>query len=160
MHSANTLTGCTKSSALIPSVAHRNVSLDGIARSAMGVFRSGRAFLDLLATERKGKPSAWSKEKQQKADPRESTRMNSPDDLQSARLCCGWGFSALFRSARASGNACRGRRAAAYILVTERVRGKAAPRRLSGALLFRPFSWAKARKRAGERGTLWVWVSI
>ena len=87
------------------------------------------------------------------ADPREFTRMNPPDDLLSARLWCR-GFSARVRLARKSGNACKGIRATALVISTKAVRGKAAPRRMSGALLFGPFSCGETRKRAREKGNL------
>ena len=38
------------------------------------------------------------------------------------------------------------------VLTREMIRGKGAPRRLSGALLFRPFSWAKQEKGQGNGG--------
>ena len=45
-----------------------------------------------------------------------------------------------------------GRRSLVSFLTREAIRGKAAPRRLSGALLFRPFSWAKQEKGQGNGG--------
>ena len=43
-------------------------------------------------------------------------------------------------------------RPSTQVFAPEAIRGKAAPRRLSGALLFRPFSWAMQEKGQGNRG--------
>ncbi len=65
---------------------------------------------------------------------------------------CGRGFSTLIRPALLPGQSEEARRARQSKSSHEAIRGKAAPRRLSGALLFRPFSWAMQEKGQGNRG--------
>ena len=55
-----------------------------------------------------------------------------PRAVHSSAWRCGRGFSARVRPATSSGNACNGFRATSPGVSTEAVRGKAAPRRLSG----------------------------
>ncbi len=59
---------------------------------------------------------------------------------------CVGGFSALFRPAPWFRNGWKGQRAPKRVDTVEGFRGKAAPRRLSGAVLFGPFSWAYKKK--------------
>ena len=96
------------------------------------------------------------KDKRQKAK-----RRNHSDSLRQSWLEClsparwwGRGFSARVRSARKSGNACKGFRATAHLLSTEAIRGKTGPAP-SGAVLFGPFSWAYKKKDEGKKKVDW-----
>ena len=62
------------------------------------------------------------------------------------------GLSASYRSPHCPLFAAVVSRAPPQLWAPEAIRGKAAPRRLSGALLFRPFSWAMQEKGQGNRG--------
>ena len=65
------------------------------------------------------------------------------------------GFSALFRLAPLHEACLRVRRTDVYVTATGVIRGKTGPAP-SGALLFRPFSWAMQEKGQGNRGRLGV----